>query len=767
MKKPMKGRRDDGRVSSNSVSELVSILEKKGTIQEFFFDLVAMVSRKMNSPLCAVYLHDSKKNMLVLRAGTDREYVDQIEIKPGEGIVGKSFESAHPINEGDLTSSPFSSSIPGMLDTPCNSLLSMPIRRGTQLVGVIIIGHEEKNYFTPRDIQILRTIVSQLAGILGDAEFFMEASLRQDSEAQLLPSVINGTGIGQGICIGTGIVFRPHARGVHKMDSSITAPTIPNTKTGRGTKHDRAHDLTGELTRFAISLKATKEQLEDIQQSLSHTIAEVAEIIFSAHMLMLRDVSFSDAMQAEIESGKTAGEAIVTIVNRYVELFSNQSNPRVQEKVQDVLDLGHRLIKNLSSNYSHIHIDLSGQIIVLADTFPSEMVTFAAEKAEGLVLLGGGETAHIALLAKSLNLPVIFVKDTGILDLKDDSQLIIDVDAGQLLVNPSAEIVAEYEKKKQNQKTVIRIHIPERCRTEDGRAVKILANINLIQDVEYSLEQKAEGIGLYRSEFPFLVRNGFPSEEEQVSIYERIIEPMGDREVVLRTLDAGGDKLIGHHPDHQEANPFLGYRGIRFSLDNKDIFAEQLRAILRGGAGSRKNIGILFPMIGSLEECIDARNMVYACIEELQKDNIPCCENPKIGAMIELPSAAEIVGELAEECDFLSIGSNDLIMYLLAVDRTNEKVEGLYKPWHPSVLRVFNRICEDVGDKITELSVCGEAGADPALIPFFIGRGIHKLSVDPKKISTIKNYISSLQNKKAEKIADDMLALKRISDVEM
>jgi phosphotransferase system enzyme I (PtsP) len=278
------------------------------------------------------------------------------------------------------------------------------------------------------------------------------------------------------------------------------------------------------------------------------------------------------------------------------------------------------------------------------------------------------------------------------------------------------------------------------------------------------VEQKAEGIGLYRSEFPFLVRNDFPSEEDQTSIYRRVLEPMGKKEVIFRTLDVGGDKLIGYNPEHREANPFLGFRGIRFSLGNHEIFMEQIRAILRAGAGY--NIGIMFPMISSFEEYDEARNLVFRAMDELKKERISFNEKPRLGAMIELPAAAEIAGELAEESDFLSIGTNDLIMYLLAVDRTNEKVESMYRPYHPAVLRVINRITEAVGDKITELSVCGEAGADPALLPFLIGRGIRKISVDPKKISELKEVISGYDNAHAERLSEEMLGIRKLADLQ-
>ena len=752
----------------SSMDELNSILKKRGSIQEFLADLVTMLAQQMQSSACSVYLYDANRDRLILRAtkGLNTDFVDRLELNIGEGITGQAFKDARPMRVGSASQSSFFLSVPGISEERFKAFLAVPIRRGTNPIGVITLEHEEADHFSPQDTTLLRAIASQLAPILEDAEFLMELSQDKGAGNFILPQSIEGTGVGQGICMGQSIVLRREARSFHKMGTSYNKLNTDEIAAGSAPVQKEKKHITEELTRFATSLKATKEHLEDILRSLANSLAEAADIIFSAHMLMLRDTSFSDAMQAMIEQGSTAEAAIQAVVNNYVELFSVHSNPRVQEKTQDVLDLGYLLVKNLDSDNPHIRLDLSGQIIVLADTFPSEIVKFAAERAEGLVMLGGSETAHIALLAKSLNLPAIFVKEAGILDMPDDIPLIIDVDAGRLIVNPDSKVLKQYEKlkKQRGRETTVSIDIPERCRTDDGKAVTILANVNLVQDVTYALEQRAEGIGLYRSEFPFLLRNDFPSEEEQVVIYERIIEPMGKREVVFRTLDAGGDKFIGHNPEHQEANPFLGYRGIRFSLSNEDIFLDQIRAILR--AGREGNIGILFPMIGSLEEFIDARNLVYKGMEELQEDGIPFCENPRIGAMIELPSAAEITGELAEESDFLSIGTNDLIMYLLAVDRTNEKVGSLYKPYHPAVLRVLSRISEDVGHKITHLSVCGEAGSDPALIPFFLGRGIHKLSVDPKKISGLKNYVSTLKSQETEKIAEEMLALKKLCDIE-
>lgn len=753
-----------------SMAELTSIFERKGSIAQFLADVVEMVSQHMHSDVCSIYLYDHKRDLLVLRAtrGLNHDMVDELALGVGEGITGLSFKEIRPIREGKASQSPFFKAVPGSSEDQYEAFLAVPIRRGINRIGVITLQHQKSNYFTKHDTRALRAIASQLAAVLENAEVLMEIYQDKKEEAKAkLPDVILGVSSGKGVCIGRSFILRRKAQSFRKLQArEVPVADIEKVNLNENPHRSPEQKITDELTRFAISLKATKEQLEEIQSSLGTTIAEVADLIFSAHMLMLRDDKFSGAMQSAIEQGASADQAIQDVVNRYVELFSAQANPRIQEKTQDVLDLGHRLIRNLESNTVHIRRNFSGQIIVAADIFPSEIVKLAAEKAEGLVMLGGGETAHVALLARSLNLPTLFVKELGVLDLGDEVPLVMDVDGGKLFINPGQLLIQEWENSRQAQiqANAAKIIVPDLCHTQDGTQVRVYANVNLVQDVKFAVDQKAEGIGLYRSEFPFLLRNDFPSEEDQTSIYLRVLEPMKEKEVIFRTLDVGGDKLIGYNAEHREANPFLGFRGIRFSLGNREIFLEQIRAILR--AGHMHNIGIMFPMISSLEEFHQARDLVFAAMEELTREKIPYCSNPRLGAMIELPAAAEISGELAEEADFLSIGTNDLIMYLLAVDRTNEKVENMYRPYHPAVLRVLDRIIKNVGDKVDELSVCGEAGADPAMLPFLVGRGIRKISVDPKRISALKHSISQFCDDHSRKLSEEILTIRHMADIE-
>jgi phosphoenolpyruvate-protein kinase (PTS system EI component) len=291
----------------------------------------------------------------------------------------------------------------------------------------------------------------------------------------------------------------------------------------------------------------------------------------------------------------------------------------------------------------------------------------------------------------------------------------------------------------------------------------VLANINLLTDLNTALDVGADGIGLYRSEFPFIIRNDFVEEDEQHLIYRQITESFPEKEIVLRTVDIGGDKLIGDVTD-AERNPFLGVRGIRFSLAHREMFRDQLRAMLR--AGVDRDLRILFPMVSTVEEVELGREEIQGVQEELEKRGIPHNTRPKVGAMIELPSAVEAIEEIAEASDFLSIGTNDLVMYLLAVDRTNERLNELYRSYHPAVLRVLRRIAAGVGDHLDELSVCGDSAADPVMLPFLLGIGIRKLSVSPSRIPELRSRIRSYTVAETEEIRDQMLAIKNNREME-
>ncbi|MBT8042309.1 MAG: phosphoenolpyruvate--protein phosphotransferase, partial [Pontiella sp.] len=370
-----------------------------------------------------------------------------------------------------------------------------------------------------------------------------------------------------------------------------------------------------------------------------------------------------------------------------------------------------------------------------------------------------------AIICRSLGIPMVALGRELADDIADGEELLMDAEQGIVYLNPGEEVYAKYRELDEAWKALHDASdVSETSLTKCGARVHIYANINLLSDLKPALTFKAEGVGLYRSEFPFIVRNDFPTEEEQYVIYKKLVDQMAGHDVTFRTLDIGGDKMLSYYSNVNEANPFLGMRAIRFSLENKDIFSQQLRAFLRAGVGGRARI--MFPLVSSVDDFLAAREIVYSCMEELDAEGIAFNRETKLGVMVELPSAVEVVEELAQEADFLSIGSNDLIQYMLAVDRTNEQVSDLYMGHHPAVLRAINRIVSVALKHDKDVSICGDLSADPRMLPFLLGIGLKKFSIDMVNAPTVQRLVGSITIQEAEEIAEHMLKLGRISQIE-
>ena len=741
-----------------NIGELAGLFKKSSSLEDFLQTVVSIVAYHMRSAVCSVYLYDEKTMELVLTAtqGLSQESIGKVRLRLGEGLIGQAMKELRPIREGSGTRNPQFKFIPGIYEERYQAFLAVPIMRGLERVGVLVLQDPVQDYFDENDTKALQAIAAQLAVTIENAKLLLTLHQLQEStmaglsassvaeviEPQAELKFLRGVAASAGIAIGQVAIFGALEE-VH---------------------HEPAPGEHWTLQDFHRALAKTEQQLESLQLQMEERLADVASMIFSAHLLIVKDSKFSGSMVELISKGMAPERAIEQIVSDYTHMFGKSANPRLREKVQDVKDLGRRLVRNLRTGEED-GADYRGRVIVAGELMPSDILKLSAQKAEGLVLVSGGVTSHVAILARSLRLPMVIVDDRRLFGLGSNVILALDGDQGNLYMEPTAEILRSFHEMMESRRVMEQAATEVRpvTETKDGQRIRLMANINMISEGRAARELKAEGVGLYRSEFPFIVRNDFPSEEEQFRIYRKLLEEMPGKPVVIRTLDVGGDKMLSYFPTVNEANPFLGLRAIRFSLRYKDIFVRQLRALLRAGQGT--DLHIMFPLISSVDDFVEARTVVEECQRSLAKEGVPHLAKPKLGAMIELPSAVEVADELAGEADFLSIGGNDLVQYMLAVDRTNEHISDLYVTHHPAVLRALNRVVEAARRHQKSLSFCGEMAGDAKILPFLIGIGVRTISVEARQIPRLQQLIGQLDASQAKSQAGSLLRLGKISDV--
>lgn len=734
-----------------SIAELASLFERSGSIREFLQTSVSVIAYHMRAAVCSIYLYDEHRQRIVLRAnqGLDPSMVGKIELRSGEGIVGTAFREMRTLRVARARESTYFKPIPGSGEERYEAFLAVPIMLGTERVGVLVVQDPQADYFTPNDARALKAIAAQIAGTMDNARLFMnmgrEEVLRAAPQAaRPVEPVIQGEVAVPGIASGRTFTPRKPYESLLAGSSDADWPSLPED--------------------FERALATTEQEIKRLQRDLEEKASDVASMIFSAHLMILKDDSFSGAMRQLIEDGMLPHKAIVEVINKYVRLFSGSTNPHLREKTQDVKDLGHRLLSSLRGAESLTH-GYEDHLIVATDLLPSDIMRFAAQGAEGLILSGSGSTSHVAILARSLGLPTLLLDEPVVQRVPEDTPVILDANQGNLYISPSAEIMERYgELLAAQQEMRDREEVGGGpVRTSDGVEIRVLANINLISELQPALRLGADGVGLYRSEFPFIVRNDFPPEEEQYRIYRKIISEMQGREVLFRTLDIGGDKMLSYFPHVTEANPFLGLRAIRFSLHHKGIFSEQIRAMLRAGHGC--DLKIMFPLVSSVDDYLQAAGVVKECLEVLRMEGIEHNSAPKLGVMVELPSAVGVIEELAREADFISIGTNDLVQYMLAVDRTNRLIRDMYQCSHPAILRAIRRIVDAAARENTPLSLCGDAAADLVLLPFFVGAGLRAFSVAPHSVPMVRRAIQKLNADPAREHAEKLLRMGTLAEV--
>jgi len=526
----------------------------------------------------------------------------------------------------------------------------------------------------------------------------------------------------------------------------------------------KKEDVEKELDRLKEALKKTKESLQKLKDSVRRRLGEEKAGILEAHMLMLEDPMFVDEIKKAIEEGNSAEDAVFTATEKIKEMFETIPDPYLRERAADVKDVGSRLYRTLLGGKDIAQLDTNEPIIVVAnDLAASELIAISENNVVGLVLSQGGPTSHMAIIAKSLNLPAVSGIDISL--ISDNCLLIVDGIRGEITINPPSDVLMQtknnIEKLQREQEEALSLKdLP--AVTPDGLSIELWGNIAHPDEASAVLSSGGSGIGLFRTEFLFMNRNTPPSEDEQFEAYRKVLDEMKPHPVVIRTLDAGGDKEIPYLNIPKEDNPFLGYRAIRIGLTEEQLLITQLKALIRSSICG--NLYIMFPMISSLWEIRRAKTLIQKAASQLDDKGMRYGKF-KVGIMIEIPSAAIMAEELAKEVDFFSIGTNDLTQYTLAVDRGNSKVSQWYDHLHPAVLKLIAMTSKAAKTQKIELGICGEMAGDPFALPFLLGLGFDELSMSPPAIPKIKRLVRKFQAERAKQVAQKALSMKDADEV--
>ena len=558
--------------------------------------------------------------------------------------------------------------------------------------------------------------------------------------------MLKGKGVSSGIGLGNVVVLK-------KVERNVDKKTIEN------------EQIEHELERLHMALNEVAGETEAQLKNISGTEADIMQ----AYLMIVQDPTLITETENIIKNDKYNVEYAVEVgFNNVAQIFQNMDDEYMASRARDIIDIKNRVLAKLLNEKN---VDLSNlkpnTIIVATELTTSETAKLDFKNVSGIITEIGGENSHTSIMARTHSIPAITKVDNITNILKDGETVAINGILGEIYINPTPE-----EKQKllaiQNELNVEKLELEkyknEKTITKDGTKVHLYSNIGILKDVELAIKNTAEGIGLFRSEFLYMDSDTMPTEENQFEVYKSVAEKMNGKEVIIRTLDIGGDKELKYLKLEKDANPFLGYRAIRLCLDNLPLFKTQLRAILRASAFGK--IEIMFPMISSIDELRDAKKVLEDCKKELDNENREYDKNIKVGIMIEIPSVALIADELAKECDFFSIGTNDLIQYTVAVERGNEKISKLYTKFHPAVIKLIKMAIDGAHSANIICGMCGEAAGDPLFIPILIGLGLDEFSMNSNSLLKARMTINNLDKEKCVKLTEEVLKMSSAVEVE-
>ncbi len=726
------------------LADVAEIVSRSHGLNETLKNVVDLVAKRLDADACSLYLLDARSDELTLEAtiGLYPDSVSRVSLPHGEGLVGLAATTGEPVVTVHAREHAQYKYFPETGEERFESLMAVPMIVRDATIGVLAVQTILAREFDSSEVEMFSTCAQLIAPVVINARLLAlvgasdeeasltiarrEASVGRASDREEQNIDYPGIPTSPGIAIGT----------IYRLETPLSLEHLHYTPNS---------DPEHELQELMDAIGEARRVLDGMREKLGSKFGLDLAAVFQTHIQILEDKGFVAKLREEALSTGNALTALTNVIGAYRKTFQRMSDPYFRERVTDIEDVGQRVMESLLGERHHTTPLSEGAIVVASNLLPGMFARLEVENIAAIVSEHGGPTSHGAIFARTLEVPAV----TGISGIqaavRSGEMAIVDGGEGRIILSPDEGLLYEYRRAQQRYTVAIEHLDALRDRpaeTRDGRGIRLTANVGLVSDLRLVDQHGADGIGLFRTEMLAFAHRGFPGEEEQTELYESVVKSMAPRTVTIRTLDLGGDKEMPNVSVRLEDNPQLGCRSIRLSLANPEIFKAQLRAIYRASAVG--NVRLMLPMITSIDELRSAKAVIAEAIHDLERAGIPYDKNVPIGLMIEVPSAALTADVLARECDFFSIGTNDLTQYTLAVDRGNEHVAHIYDPLHPAVLALMDASVRAASRANIPISVCGEVSSNPLAVPLLVGLGIQELSSTPSAVPLVKEIIRKL-----------------------
>ena len=734
----------------SSLRTIVQEVNSARSLSEVLAIIVKEVRDAMSAGVCSVYLFDESDQNYVLMAteGLRQESIGKVRMAMREGLVGLVAAKEEPLNLQDADQHPNFAYFEETGEAPFHSFLGVPIIHHRKVLGVLVLQQETRRRFASEEEAFVVTVCAQLSGAIAHAE--ATGALRQlasagrgKSKEAVFPGIPSSSGVGIGRVV--------------LVTSSSDLKMVPERLTD---------NPSAEVKLFREALKATKQDMRNLGNGLSGKLSAEEFALFEVYIRLLDDRALINEVISAIKLGQAASSAWSTVILKHVRTFQKMDDTYLRERAADVNDLGVRVLGYLQAKDKD-RVPMPRRIVLVGeDLSATALADIPVHRLVGIISLKGSSNSHMAIVGRALGIPTVM----GAINLPwaelEGQELIVDGSTGDVISRATRSVRRHYVQRQREEKLFNKDLEKLRdtpCHTPDGIRFSLWVNTGLRQDTARSLKSGAEAVGLFRTEIPFLMRASFPTEDEQIEIYREQLSDFAPRPVTMRTLDIGGDKDLPYFPIEEE-NPFLGWRGIRISLDHPEIFLVQIRAMLRASEGIN-NLRIMLPMISNVPELDRALQLIERAYQELTQEEGYTIKRPLIGAMIEVPAAVYQVKEIGRRVDFMSVGTNDLTQYLLAVDRNNPRVADLYHTLHPSVLRALKQIYDQASSVNCQLSICGEMAGDPLSTVILLGLGYETFSMSASSLLRVKSILLNVSRKDAKLLSKKALKMSSSKEI--